>query len=41
MSLHLLRLMIERSRLRRKKTEEKKAGRRTLHKTEEGEKYAM
>jgi hypothetical protein len=41
MSLHLLRLMIYRSRLRRKKTGEKKAGRRTSKKTKEGEKYTM
>jgi hypothetical protein len=40
MSLHLLRLIIYRSWLRRKKTGQK-AGRRTSKKTEEGEKYAM
>jgi hypothetical protein len=41
MSLHLLRLMIYRSWLRRKKTGEKNVGRRTSKKTEEGEKYAL
>jgi hypothetical protein len=40
MSLHLLRLMLYRSWLRRKKTGEKNGGRRTSKKTEEGEKYA-
>jgi hypothetical protein len=41
MSLHLLRLMIYRSRLRRKKTGEQRASRRKSKKTKEGEKYSM
>jgi hypothetical protein len=41
MSLHLLRLMISRSWLRRKKTGEKNGDRTTSKKMEEGEKYAL